>query len=136
MADVKKLSLRTFDSTAPCSVVVRRLPHWSQAGTLCFITWRTWDSMPRYVLESWLADRAAWLKHHGIEADAADCRAKLYRLDPKLVVEYEQRVSDRWNEHLDECHGACVLRRPDAAQEVASALRYFDEDRYELTDLS
>ena len=43
-------------------------------------------------------------------------------------------LSDRWNGHLDDCHGACVLRRPELSQIVADSLRHFDGDRYELTD--
>ena len=39
-----------YDPQAEYTVVHRRLPHWCQASTLCFITWRTWDSMPEPVI--------------------------------------------------------------------------------------
>jgi hypothetical protein len=34
-----------FDDEADVAVVQRKLPHWSQPGTVAFITWRTLDSM-------------------------------------------------------------------------------------------
>jgi hypothetical protein len=40
-------TLQLFDPSARHSVVERRLPHWLQAGAICFITWRTRDSIPK-----------------------------------------------------------------------------------------
>jgi putative transposase len=61
-------------------------------------------------------------------------RDQLQRLDPALVHEFQRHFSNRWNDHLDDCHGACVLRRPELATIVADGLRYFDGERYDLTD--
>ena len=125
-------------STANFAVVERRLPHWSQAGAITFITWRTWDSIPAPVLQEWLAERDAWLQRHGISShlaprDGASRGARrlhwcdqLHALDPALVQEFQRHFSDRWNENLDECYGDCVLRRPDLAQSVADSLLHFD----------
>jgi hypothetical protein len=33
--------LQVLDLQQDVSIVERRLPHWSQAGTVAFITWRT-----------------------------------------------------------------------------------------------
>ena len=126
--------LQVFDPNAEFAIVERRLPHWSQAGTICFITWRTDDSIPEKVLRSWHAERHEWLRTHGIEPRAVDWRDQLDRLAPRLRVEFMRTFSERWHRHLDECHGACVLRRPDLAQIVVDSLRHFDGDRYELTD--
>ncbi len=46
----KKSQLQAFDRNQQYSVINRRLPHWSQAGTVSFITFRTWDSIPKKVL--------------------------------------------------------------------------------------
>ena len=126
--------MQVFDPDQDYSVVQTRLPHWSQAGTITFITWRTWDSIPDRVLRQWQAERAAWLQRHGINPAEEDWAARLNQLDPQLIREFQFLVSDRWNDHLDECHGACVLRRPEVAQVVATSLRHFDGDRYQLTD--
>jgi type I restriction enzyme R subunit len=132
MSDLRA-RLQVFDSKQGVAIVERRLPHWSQAGTIAFITWRTWDSMPEAVLERWLAERNAWLLRQGIDPDHDGWRARLGLLAPALRAEYQQ-FADRWNEHLDEGHGQCVLRRTELAAEVAASLRHFDGDRYDLTD--
>src|SRR5262245_12466587 len=65
------LPIRTFDAADDVTIVERRnLPHWNQAATLTFITWRTWDSIPRPVMAAWLRARADWLSARGI--DVAD----------------------------------------------------------------
>ena len=64
--------LQVFDPKAEFAIVERRLPHWSQAGAVSFITWRTKVSIPRPVLNRWHADRDDWLRRHGINPQAAD----------------------------------------------------------------
>ncbi len=134
MSDSLKARIQVFDPKQEYAVIERRLPHWSQAGTICFITWRTWDSIPESVLWAWLTQRDAWLAKHGIDPAAPDWRRCLEALDWQQVLDYRQHIADRWNDHLDACHGACVLRRPELAEIVAGSLRHFDGDRYELTD--
>ncbi|MBA3484634.1 MAG: transposase [Pirellulales bacterium] len=138
--------IQVFDPQQGFAVVERRLPHWSQAGAIAFITWRTWDSIPAQVLESWLTERDAWLKRHGISSHLAPrdgasrgarrlhWRDQLHSLDPAVVREFQRHFSDRWNEDLDQCHGACILRQPKLAQIVADSLLHFDGQRYDLTD--
>jgi REP element-mobilizing transposase RayT len=134
MSAPKKLPLQVFDPKQEITVVNRRLPHWSQAGTISFITWRTWDSIPAKVLADWRAERRHWLTLHGIDAASGDWQSQLQQLAPAHRQEFQRHFSDRWNEHLDACHGDCVLRRPEIAQIVAESLIHSDGDRYELTD--
>jgi putative transposase len=126
--------LQAFDPREEFAVVQRRLPHWSQAGTVCFITLRTWDSMPVHVVENWLAERADWLRRHGIDPARPDWETLLRELPRTIIHEFADFVSDRWNEHLDALHGTCVLRQPQLASIVADSLRRFDGDRYILGD--
>jgi len=126
--------MQVFDPNQEFAVAHRRLPHWAQAGTITFITWRTWDSMPERVVREWQAERDVWLRAHGIEPATADCEARLRQLSASLVREFQRLLSDRWHDHLDRCHGDCVLRRPELARIVADSLRHFDGDRYDLTD--
>jgi REP element-mobilizing transposase RayT len=129
------LPIRTFDRADEYFVVERRdLPHWSQAGTLAFITWRTWDSIPRPVMARLLTTRAQWLRQHGIDASNANWRRKVADLRPREQIEFAQLVSKKWEDSLDQCHGACVLRRPELSEIVASSLHYDDGKRYRLTD--
>ncbi|MDA1055589.1 MAG: transposase [Planctomycetota bacterium] len=115
-------------------MIERRLPHWTQAGTACFITWRTDDSLPKEVVERWRLDRFQWLRKQGINPRAADWRAKLRELDLSLQHQFFEHFSARWHDELDACHGACVLKDAANAKIVADSLLYAHEDLYELTD--
>ncbi|MBI5395907.1 MAG: transposase [Verrucomicrobia bacterium] len=126
--------MRFFDPYDRIAIIGRKLPHWSQAGTICFITWRTHDSIPKAVLEEWLADRDRWLVSHGILPSMPDWNARLAQLSPALIAEFHNTLSARWQDSLDACHGECVLRRPELAEIVSKSLLHFDGDRYAMLD--
>jgi hypothetical protein len=134
MSQSIKSRLQVFDPREEYSVVERRLPHWSQSGTVAFITWRTWDSIPQSVLNAWLAQRDEWLRKHGIDPCVLDWRKRVAELAPDLVSAFRSHIADRWNEHLDGCHGECVLRRGELSGIVEKSLRSSDGDRYDSTD--
>ncbi|HYT92991.1 MAG TPA: transposase [Gemmataceae bacterium] len=90
--------------------------------------------MPKQVLERWLGERETWLVQHGIDPHAGDWKAALERLPLAEQHGFHRKLSARWEACLDECHGACVLRRPELRTIVADSLRYFDGERYLLTD--
>ena len=126
--------IQVFDPSQEYAVIERHLPHWSQPGTICFITFRTWDSMPAPVVHKWVAARDEWLIRHGIDPGQRHWRARLEELDRDLLSEFHAQIADRWNDQLDECHGACVLRQPEFSKIVADSLQHFDGDRYDLID--
>ena len=128
------LPFHLFDPEGDLRIVERRLPHWSQAGAVCFLTWRTIDSLPKDVLDRWFGERSRWLASHGIQADDPQWRAQLQRLDPKLVRGFLDEFWNRWHDALDAGYGSCVLRRPELSAMVADSLLRFDGDRYELLD--
>lgn len=128
-----KASLQFFDPQDDVGIVERKLPHWSQPGTITFITWRTDDSLPKPVMDRLVAERNQWLRAHGINP-IGDWRSAVARLDRKLQFEFRTNIDTRWHEELDACHGACVLRRPELAAIVRDSLLKFDSDRYFLTD--
>lgn len=134
-------SIQTFDPSQSYSVVWRQLPHWAQTGTMCFITWRTADSMPREVVERWVAERNAILLRAGLRVnDAGFGETGLHwkhlvdQLPPSARWILQGELTNRFERHLDACHGACLLRRRELAKIVADSLQKFDGDRYELTD--
>ncbi len=126
--------LQLFDPDADFTVVERKLPHWAQAGTMCFITFRAQDSIPEDVLRRWHAERDEWLRRHGIDPTAGTWREQLEQLDRSLRGEFTRTFSDHWHRHLDDCHGACALREPAMAKIVADSLLHFDGERYVITD--
>ena len=128
------MDLHFFDRNTEFTVIERRLPHWVQPGVLCFVTWRTDDSIPASVLEEWRQERRQWLRQHGINPISRRWRQQLQSLDIEAQTDFDQHFSKRWHEELDACHGACVLGEHSNAEIVSKSLRYFDGDRYELTD--
>ena len=97
-----------------------RLPHWQQGTVWQFVTWRLGDSLPAGKLGEWEAERTAWLQRHP-KPWSEETEEKFHDL-------FARRVDD-W---LDAGHGACLLKNRKCAEIVASALRHFDAERYEL----
>jgi type I restriction enzyme R subunit len=125
---------RVFDPNEDTLVIERLLPHWSQAGTISFITFRSDDSMPKSVVEQWRKDRMSWLRRHTVDPTSSFWKQSLEELPLDLQNEFRQTFSKRWHDELDACHGACVLRQRELARIVADSLKHFDGVRYILTD--
>jgi len=126
--------VQLFDPEADVRVVERRLPHWSQAGAICFITFRLHDSMPKSVLNRWFADRHRWLIEHGIDQKSPNWKAEMRKLNRRAARSFLDAFWNRWHDALDACHGACVLRRPEISRIVSDSLRHFDGNRYLMLD--
>ncbi len=120
-----------FDPEAEIAVTERRLPHWAQSGTVCFLTWRTADSMPKPVLERWKAERMRLLRQATIDP-TGDLRAQIDQLPAAKATALRRELFYRWDDQLDEAHGACLLKRPDVRSLVAESIEYFKGDRYLL----
>ena len=100
-----------------------RLPHWEKDESCYFVTFRLADSLPSDILESIKFEKRSLLR----TADqlnrelSSDEKSRLARLS-KMRIE----------ECLDSGAGACHLAKPEVAEIVANALRYFDDQRYRL----
>ena len=79
MSDESLFDLQYFDRRQEYSVVFKRLPHWAQAGTISFITWRTADSLPKAALARLNRRRQELLRQHQLDPDA-DWRQELAKL--------------------------------------------------------
>jgi putative transposase len=110
------------------------LPHWYQPGVSYFVTFRTEDSIPADVGRRWHAQRADWLRRHGIALDDRTWRDRLLELPEASRRQYHETFSRQYLEFLDKGFGACVLRRRELREIVAGSLRCFDGDRYSLGD--
>jgi REP element-mobilizing transposase RayT len=100
-----------------------RLPHWEKEGASYFITFRLADSLPKSVLDRIESERQAIVKtanqlHRILSADE---RRKIQRLSTPTIEQF-----------LDNSAGACHLRNPVIAEEMANTLRHFDQTRYRL----
>src|ERR1022692_1110215 len=100
-----------------------RLPHWEEEGATYFITFRLADSLPNEVLDRIESERRAIVTtanqlHRALSADE---RRKIQQLSTPVIEQF-----------LDNGAGACRLRNPPIAEELANTLRHFDEKRYRL----
>lgn len=131
---IAAMNFEFFDQTQEIYVHYRRLPHWEQAGVMCFITWRTIDSIPAATIRRWRVERAAWLRRHEINPLAENWR-ELLRLLPRADRrEYHEHFTSAWMQKLDECFGACVLKRPELSKIVAESLLQFDGQKYVVSE--
>jgi hypothetical protein len=100
-----------------------RLPHWEKRGATYFITFRLADSLPKSVLNRIESERQAIVKtanqlHRALSADE---RKKIQLLSTPIIEQF-----------LDNGAGACHLRNPVIADDLANTLRHFDQRRYRL----
>jgi len=129
------LPIRTFDPNDEFSTVERRnLPHRLQAGTLVFITWRTWDSLPKPVIAACRRARSEWLLKQGIDPSGDSWREGVLTLSRREQFEFRRLIAERWESALDDSHGECVLRQVELSTIVSDSLLHFDGLRYLLTD--
>jgi REP element-mobilizing transposase RayT len=126
-------SLQFFDPKQEHTIAWKSLPHWAQAGTLCFITWRTADSLPAAVLARLAENRQQLLRACGLNP-AADWRRDLSKLPLADRAGVQWTLFAAWDDHLDRGAGQGVLARPELNNIVAESLLHFDGDRYKLTD--
>ena len=128
---------RGFNPYALMFVYRRHLPHWRQDGATYFVTFRLADSIPRPVALGWQDEDRTWLKAYGIEGDLSDPKwqAAYEALPEKTRRRFERHAGRRLHVELDKCHGSCLLRRADARETVANALKYFHGERWWVGDL-
>jgi len=81
------------------------LPHRDEPGLTQFVTYHAADSFPTELRSEWAAF---------------------------LEVEDDQERHEQLQAYLDQGRGECVLRRPEAAQVVENALKFYHDQRYEL----
>ena len=123
-----------YDPEAEVDISYRCLPHWEQPGRTYFVTFRTADSIPAPVLKQWKYERNLWLRRHGINPLASKWEEQLRRLAKPQQREFQNAFTKKWHALLDDCRGACVLKRPELSAIVGASLRHFDGQRYTLGD--
>jgi type I restriction enzyme R subunit len=97
-------AFQPFDPRKEFQATQRNLPHWWQPGATYFVTFRLADSLPAIVRDRF---------------------EEMRQLN-------EHEAFDWVENYLDAGSGSCLLKNPAHAGLVASALRYFDAQRYKL----
>lgn len=133
MTDKPTFEPQFFDPQQSHSISYKQLPHWAQAGAICFITWRTADSLPKASIGRLNEARQKLLGQFDLDPNS-NWREKLQKLPPKPRSKLQWLLFTNWDEELDRAAGACALADPTLSKIVIDALRHFDGDRYALTD--
>ncbi len=120
-----------FDPNAELFIEDRCRPHWSQAGAIVFITFRTQDSIPKEVLERWEREKQDWISRRGFRGHWTNV---VPTLDEEQRYEFNSHFSRQRHRCLDQCHGRCLLKQPELARIVADSLMHFDQQRYRMGD--
>lgn len=98
------------------------LPHWTIPGATYHVVFRLADSLPAHVVEAFRNERELLRRRLDM--------GELHR--PSFEVELRSRFSARIESVLDDGLGACWMRRPEVAELVLEAVKFFRGDRYEL----
>jgi type I restriction enzyme R subunit len=122
-----------FDPKGEFDIYAHFRPHWSQAGSVVFITFRTHDSIPREVLKRWDREKQEWLRLRGKDT-GAHWASVLPTLSARERADFQKTFNRCREVFLDTCHGRCLLRWPELAQIVADSLLHFDGQRYRMGD--
>ena len=122
-----------FDPKAELLISEQLRPHWSQAGAIVFVTFRTADSIPKEVLHRWDREKDDWMRRQGFP-DGVHWSEILPGLDEKLRGDFYREFNRCRETFLDTCHGRCLLRTPELAKIVGDSLMHFDGERYRMGD--
>lgn len=125
--------LAFFDRRRTYSVAWKTLPHWAQAGTVCFITWRTGDSLPAAAERRITRERTEVLRRMG-SCPGSEWQTTLTNLPAADRARIQWSLFAASEKELDRNFGECVLRQPTLSKIVEDSLLHFDGDRFVLTD--
>jgi REP element-mobilizing transposase RayT len=100
-----------------------KLPHLKREGAIYFVTFRLSDSLPAHEIARLKHERAVILD----QARAAT-HPLAWHEEEELLVWYCDKVEAL----LDAGSGACWMSKPEVADLVAGAVRFFDGQRYDL----
>jgi REP element-mobilizing transposase RayT len=107
------------------------LPHVKREGAAYFLTFRLADSLPRDVLLKFGGERAERLNRYYAQQEARRKLGESVKNEEDIEA-IERDFRRKIERFLDNSCGECWLRRPDLADSVASALRFFEGERYRL----
>jgi REP element-mobilizing transposase RayT len=123
-----------FDPDQEYTVIYRRLPHWEQPGASYFVTVRLNDSLPKKSVKMWLEEQKKFSAAHSAKTSESHWKDEDRISFEKMQIELIQKAHQRFDIHLDTCHGECLLRKPEIARIVTESLMHFDGIRYWISD--
>jgi len=110
--------VKFFNELAKTRVGVNRLPHWQQEGATYFVTYRLADSIPKELMDEWMAEKAKWVA------------ANPQPWDEPTEMEFHRLFTARMDALMDMGHGDCVLRNGCCRIILAESFASFEGVRY------
>jgi putative transposase len=141
MRETDLFELHGFDPSADLFVTTRNLPHWFQAGAAIFITFRTYDSLPKSALVQMRVEFEDWLARQSLPSAIAKIQFELRSEERRLLLsaypkmiqwQVTRRFDALFNRALDDCHGECLVGIPENAKIVSDAILFYEGTRYLL----
>lgn len=121
-----------YDSDSPAIESRRNLPHIDMPGVLTFVTFRLIDSMPKHVVARWHNEIEQWLRENELAGKTVDEIFESDDIPQNTKNDLRRFKNRRWHRHLDDCHGACILRDSNLRDCVHDSLLHFDEKRCDV----
>jgi type I restriction enzyme R subunit len=128
-----KADISFFDPKADWTVIERGLPHWSQDGCVCFVTWRLNDSLPLSALDRIEREVRELLIDAGFSPQG-NWKQELAKQTSRRRGEIQWKLFAVRDKYLDQGFGACYLTDPQCSSIVIDSLKKFDMEKYFLTD--
>jgi len=99
------------------------LPHWTKEGGVYHVCFRLADSLPKQTIELYHQDRERVL------AEAQKQKGNINKAQQKRL---DELFSDKIEAYLNSGQGKCYLKQPEVAQIVVQALKYYQNEKYQL----
>lgn len=88
--------------------------------------------MPKIVVKRWHDEIEKWLLENGFGGMQGEDVLSSDSISARHKKEFRKFKNRRWHCRLDDCHGACLLKRKDCRAEVSKSILHFDGDRYDV----
>lgn len=141
MLDSEPIEFFTFDKDAELTVSARHLPHWFQTGVAIFVTFRTFDSIPKSALMQMKSEFEQWLNLQSLPASIVQAqfhmsperrKSELSQFSKDVQSRILRKFNALFHQTLDGCHGECVFKNPSNRQIVFDAMLFHDGLKYDL----
>lgn len=128
----RKIEWGIYDPNVESRESARNLPHRDQACALTFVTFRMADSMPKQVVAGWHNEIEHWFEKNGLAGKSVKEVLDAVDIDSSVKQKLRKFKHSRWHGHFDDCHGDCLLRKPELAVEVSKSILHFNDERYDV----
>jgi REP element-mobilizing transposase RayT len=100
------------------------LPHWTLEGAAYFVTFRTFDSMPKPLVQE--------LKAETVIMERLQAKRLGRELTVRELSDVRWKIAGKAERYLDQGVGLCLPKIPQVSKLIVETLHHFDRQRYDL----